>query len=127
MSSVKLSTYPLKINGTDIPFPDNPIQEKFETLETVNESEAGTDIVQIRRLGKLNLSCSYQLMGSWAKFFENIYLTQTPATVKIWDSYAEAYSEKTMRMRDFSKTLVKGSEKIETSGMWQISFSLIEM
>ena len=75
MSSVKLSSYPLKINGTDIPFPDSPVQEKFETLESVNESEAGTDIVQIRRLGKLNLSCSYQLMGSWAKFFENIYLT----------------------------------------------------
>jgi len=127
MSSIKIDSYPLKINGTSVPFPDTPIKENFETLESVNESEAGTDIVQVRRLGKLTLSCSYQLMGSWAEFFENVYLTTTPATVKVWDSYTKAYAEKTMRMRNFSKSLIKGSEKTETNGVWQINFDLIEM
>lgn len=124
---MKYSTYPLKINGTDIPFPDSAIKESYETLENVNETEAGTDVCQIRRMKKLTLSCSYQLMGSWATFFEGLAFSPSTFKVKLYDFTTSAYVEHTMRMREYSKSLVKGSEKINTGGMWQISFKLIEM
>lgn len=124
---MKISDYPVKMNGVAIPFPDSPIKKSYETKETIGSSEAGTDILQIRRMDKMKLSCSYQLMGSWCDFFEKLYLSGDPFTVKIYRHKENDYIEKTMRLRDYSDALVKGSERLDIGGMYQISFTLIEM
>ena len=122
-----IDTYPVMMNGTAVPFPDSPIKKSYDIKETVGSSEDGTDIVQIRRIDKMKLSCSYQLMGSWCEFFENLFLTGTPFKVKIYRHKENAYVEKMMRMRDYTDSLIKGAEKVDTGGVYQISFTLIEM
>ena len=52
-----LKDYPIKINNTAIPF-GGTMSVSYQDIETVNTSEAGTDIVQTERIGKLKLSIS---------------------------------------------------------------------
>lgn len=50
----------IKINGITMP---NPIEynEEFENIETINTSEAGTDLVVSKRLMKLTATMTFQL------------------------------------------------------------------
>ena len=56
-----LKDYPIKINNTSIPF-GGTMSESYSDIETVNVSEAGTDIVQTERIGKLTFSVSIQMV-----------------------------------------------------------------
>jgi len=121
-----LSDYPIQINNTSIPF-SGSMEEKYDTIETVNTSEAGTDVVQVSRLGKLTLSISYKILSNWLKTFEDWAFDNTWKTVKIYDFSTSAYKERTMRMRNYKKKLVKNSEGLAaTTGIWEVSFDLIE-
>ena len=122
-----LKTYPLKFDGTAIPFP-NSYSIANSVLENVNESEAGMDIVQIRRMQKMTLSLSFRLMDSYLAFFEGYAYSSSTIEVSIYDAVTKAYTTKTMRMRDFQYKLVEKSELVnDINGMYDISFSLIEM
>jgi len=121
-----LKNYPILFNGNSIPFP-NSYTEKNDVIETVNQTEAGTDICQVERIKKLTLSMSFRLMGSWASTFEALAYSTSTVTVKIYDNQTNAYAEKTMRMRNYSKKLVEHSEKINTAGMYDISFDMVEI
>lgn len=121
-----LSNFPIKLNNNAIPFP-NSYTEGNTVVETVNQTEAGTDICQIERIKKLTLSMSFRLMGSWASFFEGIAYDTSTVSVSIYDNQTSAYDSKTMRMRNYSKKLVEHSEKVNCDGMWDISFDLVEM
>ena len=121
-----LKNYPIKINNTAIPF-SGSMEEKYETIETVNTSEAGTDIVQVERLGKLTLSISYKILSSWISTFEGWAFDNTYKTVNIFDFTTSAYKSHNMRMRNYSKKLVKYSEELTaTTGIWEVSFELVE-
>lgn len=128
-----LSSYPLLFGSTPLLFPTS-WNEKYTQIENVNVSEAGTDIVQISRTEKLTLSLSYKITGSLLPTFE--YYRKHPAetiSVSIWDAEGggtatEGYVVKTMRMRNFSKTLARKSQELgSVNGVWDISFDLIEM
>lgn len=121
-----LKNYPIKINSTAIPF-SGSMEEKYDTIETVNVSEAGTDIVQVERLGKLTLSISYKILSSWIAQFEAWAFENSYKTVSIFDFGTGAYKDRQMRMRGYSKKLVKGSQDLTaTTGIWEVSFDLIE-
>ena len=122
-----LKTYPFKFNNVSIPFP-NSVDFSNEVLENVNETEAGTDIVQIRRMKKTTISMSFRLMDSYLAFFEGYAYSSSTITVSIYDATTRAYITKTMRMRDFKYSLVEKSELVnDINGMYDISFNLIEM
>ena len=121
-----LNDYPIKINSTAIPF-SGSMEENYETIETVRQSEAGGDIVQTARLGKLNLAISYKITGAWISQFEQWAFDNAWKTVKIYDFPTNAYKERTMRMRNYKKKLVKNSQKLQSvTGIWEVSFNLIE-
>lgn len=121
-----LKNYPVKINSTAIPF-SGSMQEKYDTIETVNTSEAGTDIVQVQRLGKLTLSISYKILSSWISTFETWAFDNSYKTVSIFDFGTSAYKDHQMRMRNYQKKLVKNSQDLTvTTGIWEVSFDLIE-
>ena len=121
-----LKDYPIKINSTAIPF-SGSMKENYDTIETVNTSEAGTDIVQTQRLGKLTLKITYKLLSSWIATLEGWAFDNTYKTVSIYDFTTGAYKERQMRMRNYSKNLVKHSEDLTaTTGIWEVSFDLIE-
>lgn len=121
-----LKDYPIKINNTAIPF-GGSMSESYSDIETVNVSEAGTDIVQTERIGKLTLSISIQTMSDWLPILEGFYLENTYKTVAIYDFNTSAYKERQMRMRKYKKKLVEHSEKLKkTTGYWEVSFDFIE-
>lgn len=121
-----LKNYPIKINTTAIPF-SGSMNENYDTIESVNTSEAGTDIVQTQRLGKLTLKISYKILSSWIATFEGWAFDNTYKTVSIFDFTTGAYKDRQMRMRNYKKNLVKHSEDLTaTTGIWEVSFDLIE-
>lgn len=121
-----LKDYPIKVNNTAIPF-GGSMSESYSDIETVNVSEAGTDIVQTERIGKLTLSISIQTMSDWLPILEGFYLENTYKTVAIYDFNTSAYKERQMRMRNYKKKLVEHSEKLKkTTGYWEVSFDFIE-
>ena len=121
-----LKDYPIKINNTAIPF-SGSMNEKYDTIENVNVSEAGTDIVQTQRNAKLTLAISYKILSSWISQFETWYEDNTYKTVSIFNLGTGAYKDRLMRMRNYKKKLVKHSEDLAaTTGIWEVSFDLIE-
>ena len=122
-----LKNYPIKFNNVAIPFP-NSLDIGNEVLENINETEAGTDVAQIRRISKLTLSLSFRLMNSYLAFFEGYAFNTSTISVQFYSATANAYQTKTMRMRNFKYKLVEQSEKVnDINGMYDISFDLIEM
>ena len=121
-----LKNYPVKINNTAIPF-SGSMKEKYDTIEDTGTSEAGTDIVQVRRLGKLTLNVSYTMLSSFLATLEGWRDSTTYLTVNIFDFTTGAYKERQMRMRNYNKSLVKNSQDLTvTTGIWKVSFDLIE-
>lgn len=122
-----LKNFPLKFNGTAIPFP-NSYDVSNSVIENVNESEAGTDIIQIKRTQKMTIALSFRLMDSYLAFFEGYAHSNQTITVSVYDAITKAYTTKTMRLREFKYKLVEKSELVnDINGMYDISFSLIEM
>lgn len=122
-----LKDYPIKINSTAIPF-GGSITEKYDTIEKINTSEAGTDIVQTERIGKLTLSLSFQTFSDWIPTLEGWAFDNTYKTVSIFDFVTGAYKDRNMRMRNYQKKLVEYSQfQTKTTGVWDVSFDLIEM
>lgn len=111
----------LTIDGVGIP---NPVSfsESYESVENVNQSEAGTDVVSVVRLGKLVLDCTWNASSFLKHKLEN-YSTINSVTVR--------YNGITrhMRMRDYSASLKEGSARsIESSnGLWSVSATLTEI
>lgn len=122
-----LSSYPIKINNTSIPF-SGSMKEKYDTIETVNTSEAGTDIVQTERVDKLTLSISYTMLSSFLSTLEGWKNSTVPLTVSIYDFTTAAYKDRSMRMRNYSKELKENSQDLAvTTGIWKVSFELKEL
>ena len=104
------------------------MSEEYSEVETVNVSEAGTDIVQTERHGKLTLTLNFQTLSDWMQTLVGWYQDNSVKTVSIYDFGTGAYKDYSMRMRNFKKDFVEYTEKLtKTTGVWKISFKLIEM
>ena len=121
-----LKNYPIKINNTAIPF-SGSTNGNYATTETVNTSEAGTDIVQTQRLNKLTLNISYTMLSDFIPTLEGWRDSTTYLTISMYDFTMNAYKDRQMRMRNYKKSLVKNSQDLTvTTGIWKVSFDLIE-
>lgn len=124
-----ISSFPYKLDNTVLPFPDSPPEMGYSEVENTSVSETGKDIVQSTRIGKLSMTFTYQLPGGWMNIFDTIYNANDVIEVSMPNSTGTAYEKRNMRMRKYSKTLVKGSETLAdvTAGVWRFKFTLIEM
>ena len=121
-----LKNYPIKINNTAIPF-SGSMNENYDTIESVNTSEAGTDICQVTRLGKLKLSITYTMLSDLLHTLETWRDSTSYLSVDIYDFSTGAYKTRQMRMRNYKKSLKKNSQDLSvTTGIWNVSFDLIE-
>jgi len=121
-----LSNYPILFDDTEIPFPAK-WQEAFETIEDVNETEAGTDILNIRRIGKLTVNAEHGALSDLVKILRQF--SQLPTFVlSIYDMIEEDYKTYTVRMRDYHEELVEKSAGVAVSqGVWKVSYTLYEL
>lgn len=107
------------INSNTFPAPAS-WSESYDTIENVNQSEAGTDLVDLVRAHKLTVSIQTNVTQAQ----KEVLLTLSAlATVSVSVNGGTA---KTMRMRGFSADRVRFSNK-NTSELWQCSYTLTEV
>lgn len=124
MSSIR-STYPMYFNTTAIPFPMDYFED-HEVVDKVKQTEAGTDIVTVVRYRKLKASMTFVCLQSTLQTLAG-FNNADSFTFKRYDPVADAYGEKTVRMRNFHYAPRKGSEDLtEVKGVWEVSFDLEE-
>lgn len=121
-----LKDYPYKFNNEEILYPI-AWSESFSTIESINQSEAGTDIINVVRYKKLSVSASFKVTNTWLKKFED-YADVDTFTLKRYDGSINGYDERTVRMRNFASNRVQHSEDLtSTVGIWEVSFTLEEI
>lgn len=124
MSSIRTS-YPMLFNNTIIPFPSS-YSENSQTIENVKQTEAGTDIVNVLRYNKLKATMSFKCLQPTVQALAS-FEEEPSFTFKRYDPKTGLYGEKTVRMRNFTCSPVKGSEDLtEVNGVWEVSFNLEE-
>ena len=100
--------------------------ESYSVVESTNTSEAGTDLVDVTRQGKLSVSASFNVSSRWYHILYELS-QRTSMTLNTYDPLTDTNKDRTVRMRDFSAEFQQYSEKnTETQGYWVVSFSLIE-
>lgn len=120
-----LTTYPILLDNVTLPFPSG-WAEKYETIETINQTEAGTDSIEVTRYDKLSVSVSTTCIQSLATSLAGLR-DKDVIVMKTYDLKTNAYKERNVRMRNFKASLVKDSHRLAvTNGVWQISFDLEE-
>lgn len=118
--------YPIYFDDVKIPMPQSGWSETSNVIENTEMSEGGTDMLDIIRMDKLSIAVSTSCFSDVAKIYEE-FSKKPNITVKFYDIMNETYQERLMRMRSFSKTYRKDTDKIEaTNGIWDISFTLEE-
>lgn len=126
----------ISINNTTLICPKS-FSMKYEDIENVNKSEAGTDIVSVTRLNKINCSIGYVCSHTLRNTLRT-YATSNTVTLKLENES----TGHTCRVRNYSEKLVEGTQ-VEmagliintagtytdgtTNGVWDISFDMIEI
>ena len=117
--------YPLMFNNDVLKYPDSFSPEE-QTVETVNQTEAGTDQVQLVRTGKIKISVSHLCLADELIFYKN-YSTLPKFTLKYYDPSLNGYATKIVRMRGLKYPLSKGSYRLDgVRGVYSVSFTLEE-
>lgn len=113
------STY-LQFNGLDIPNPTS-FNITYENLENVAQSEAGTDLAIVTRLGKRTFECTFQSTSTWLANFRTMCGLASGTLVYLSESI-------TCRARITSATLAPNSEYAgRTDGLWIVTVSFTEV
>lgn len=120
-----LSDYPIYFDDTKLFTPES-WNERYDVIETTNQTEAGTDQVSVTRYDKLNVSASFNCSSRWAAKFA-AFRDQDSISVKIYDLKDQEYKTRLMRIRNFKTGPEKNSEKVEgTNGLYVVSLELEE-
>lgn len=120
-----LKDYPIYFNETKLPTPKK-WAESFDTVETVNQTEAGTDQVLVTRYGKLSVSARFDCSSRLGHLFA-VFRDAGPILVKAYDLKADGYVTRKMRLRELQSEPVEGSEKTPgTTGLYAVTFRLEE-
>lgn len=119
------SQYPLKFNNETMYYPSSfSIQE--DVVEKENQTEAGTDQVQLTRTGKVTMSFSTKCLADWLARYK-YYSALTSFNVSYYDVSVNGYVTKTVRMRNFKWDVVKHSYELDDiAGIYEVSFVLKE-
>lgn len=119
------SDYPLKFNNEEMYYPSSfSIDE--EVIDKTNQTEAGTDQVQLVRTGKVTMNFSTKCLPQWLARYK-YYSALASFNVSYYDVSINGYVTKTVRMRDFKWSVVKDSYELENiAGIYDVSFVLKE-
>ena len=115
-----------KFNDTEILRPVS-WSETANVIESVQTTEAGTDVINVTRYDKLSISAEFGCSAPWAKIFREFSQVDT-FTLTRYNVISGEDEERTVRMRNYTQTLVKDSETLAGFyGLYNISFELEEI
>ena len=122
-----LTSYPIKINNTAIPFPDSWEENPRKVSTEFMMENGGRKKIGIRNK-LMSISAAFTVSSRWLKKFEE-WRDASTLTVSIYDALTSAYVNYTMEITDdsFSYSLIKDSKRMaNTEGLWRLSFELEE-
>lgn len=112
-------SYYLKFNGTAFPNPAS-VTLTSQTIENVNQSEAGTDLVTMVRASKLSWSMSFNLSSRTRDVLKSLCRAETVSMLYMGTTY-------TVRLREYQEQLVENSEwAANTEGLYVCSVKVME-
>lgn len=121
-----LKDYPMIFDSTTIPFYPSSFSRADNKVSVVNQTEDGHDDVELIRAEKTTLDFTFQCSDFWAAKFR-VFRRQPSISVQIYDIVTKAYDTKTMRIEDYTESLVENSDKnTESMGLYSITFTLEE-
>ena len=115
--------FPYKFNDTVILWPLT-WEEKPNVVEDVQSSEAGTDLVMVKRTDKLSVSCSFKVSSAWLEILK-AFSEEDSFQLSRYDGTTQGYDVRTVRMRGYSQNRIRWSE-VTDGGLWEVSFTLEE-
>lgn len=123
-----LNQYPFMFDSTELPFFPGDWGRTNSPLRNILQSEGGQDMVQTIRAKKISIPVNMAVSDdTWVGFFEE-YSEKGSFTVKVYSPRIHDYDTLTMRMDDFSCKVHKKSEALTAvAGVWDISFTLVEL
>lgn len=117
--------YPLMFDDDVLKYPDT-FSPEDQTIENVNQTEAGTDQVQLVRTGKVKISVAHVCLADDLILYKS-YSLKPSFTLKYYDAYIGGYATKKVRMRGLKYPVVKGSYRLDgVRGVYNVSFTLEE-
>lgn len=127
-TSKAISQFPFMFDSTTLPFFPGDWSRANNPLRNIIQSEGGQDMMQTVRNRKLTISFATSVADdTWAGFFEE-YSEKSTFQVKVYSPQTHGYDTLTMRMEGFNCKPHKKSEKLtEVAGVWDVSFTLVEM
>ena len=125
MGVVIKTTYPIMFDSTEVYYPSS-FEVVPQTVEKVNQTEAGTDQVQLVRTGKCDFNFATKCLSSHLVTFET-FSTKASFTFKYYDPALSGYATKVVRMRNFKYNVIKNSYDLDgVDGVYDVSFTLKE-
>lgn len=117
--------YPPMINNVTLSIRCFQWDTTYDKIESVNETEAGTDDVDLLRAKKRTIACMFQCTDRWAKILSG-FDDEATLSVKHYDP-KEGYITSTMRMENYKESLAAFSENDnQSNGLYTITFDLVE-
>ena len=118
--------YPVLINGTQMDVEWLQWDVAKNNIVSSQETEAGTEDMEVIRTGKVSISALVQVSDRWAHIIDGF--NDIPVLpVKYYDVSALNYVEKSMYMSDLSIELAQYSNRQTLSnGLYTVSFKLTE-
>lgn len=111
--------YYLYFNNEAFPNPITPTMSS-KTLENVNTSEAGTDLVCIIRPSKKSWSFKFNLSSKTRDILKALCADESTSMTYMGTTY-------TVRVRDFQERLVPNSEwAVNTNGLFEVTVKVTE-
>ena len=111
--------YYLKFNNEAFPNPITPTMQS-KTIENVNQSEAGTDLVCIVRASKKSWSFKFNLSSKKRDILRTICEQESTSMTYMGTTY-------TVRVRDPQERLVQNSEwAANTDGLYEVTVKVTE-
>lgn len=109
----------LAFNGVEFPNPLPPTMQ-IKTIENVNTSEAGTDLVVVVRPAKRSWSFNFNLSYTKKELLRQYCTREKVNMTYMGNTYV-------VRLRDFSEKLVEGSEWLRSvDGLYECSVNATE-
>ena len=125
MARHTMQDFPLMFDTDTIPQPST-WTENSEVIETVNQTEAGTQQAEVVRYDRLKVNCGFVVTDEVARLLKG-YSKHNSIAVKYYDIETDDYKTRYMRIRNFSAALRKNSDKLlSVRGVWDVSFTLEE-
>lgn len=121
-----LADYPYCFDDIELNFPLT-WQETVKTVEDVQQTEAGADIIIVTRYDKLTVNVTARVTSTNLAIF-NTYSKKKSFNLYRYDVNTGLYDTRRVRMRNYVRSLKRHSEDLTiTMGVWDVSFTLEEI